>query len=458
MKTDPQPGQRPVEDGILRKWIASCDPFTPIHPSDPRYFDLERVEAEGAFVSLRGRDHASSLATAIRLSEGWSCQLFSGFIGTGKSTELRRLVDELESDGYSVLLADAKEYHDLGRALSIEDLMIVNAGAFAEKTAARLERETLRDSFWHRLGEFFRHDVELGEFKIPLAVGDLKIGIKHAKPFWLQVREALSLSPGKLRAHCHDFIRQCAEEIAEKEPDSKGIVFVLDSLERLSAPTERFREVMQSVVRVLTEYSDFLRLPGCHVIYTVPPYVQMVNPGLRAFYDRVSHVLPAVKVIQRGPLKQPGPYQPGIQALAELVGQRIPIDEVFGERRDLLEMLVAYSGGHVRTLLLFIRELLYQASDSGLPPTLADIETVVQSFREPAKLRVWEESALLLDRVLDNGTLEGLSEESYGELARLMDDQIVLCYRYGDGWYDVQPLVRDHVRNLARKIRARRDG
>jgi hypothetical protein len=33
-----------------------------------------------------------------------------------------------------------------------------------------------------------------------------------------------------------------------------------------------------------------------------------------------------------------------------------------------------------------------------------------------------------------------------------MDSYIVLCYRNGDGWYEIHPLVRDYVQRLAREL------
>ncbi len=40
-------------------------------------------------------------------------QLLSGFRGTGKSTELRRLKDQLQASGYLVVLCDIEDYINL---------------------------------------------------------------------------------------------------------------------------------------------------------------------------------------------------------------------------------------------------------------------------------------------------------------------------------------------------------
>ena len=100
-------------------------------------------------------------------------------------------------------------------------------------------------------------------------------------------------------------------------------------------------------------------------------------------------------------------------------------------------------------LISFIRELLIRARRRGLPPTENEIERVVQPFREQAGVAIRHESIPLLDRILRQGTIEGIREEEYPYLARFMDNYVVLCYRNGDGWYEVHPLAREIVERAA---------
>jgi len=108
----PTPEQHRVDDDTLRRWLADCDPYRPLPLEDHRYFDFNEP-VPGTDRPLRGRDHIAYLKDAIELSEDGSCQLFSGFGGTGKSTELARLAEDLEGTGYSVLLVNGQDYHDL---------------------------------------------------------------------------------------------------------------------------------------------------------------------------------------------------------------------------------------------------------------------------------------------------------------------------------------------------------
>ncbi len=448
----PAGGRTTVGITTLRQWLDDCDPQTPIDPSDRRYFNLDQVEVDGELIPLRGEDHIDGLYDTITLREGQSCQLFSGFSGTGKSTELRRLTRRLEEDGYSVMLVNAQDYHDLNHELVIGDLLIVLAGAFGEAVAERLGKGVLKESYWKRFLEFLDQDVELQEIKLPTGMADLKIGIRHQEPFWVKARNALSGSLGKLRQDSHSYVQECVEAVNEADDPSRGVVFILDSLERLTAPVTHFRDVMESAIRVFTHYPDFLRLPKCHVIYTIPPYVQLISPGLKDRYDRASLVLPAIKVLERG--EDIKAFSPGVDALAALLRKRVPLERIFGSRNDLLKKLITYSGGHVRTLIAFTRELLFRSKRRGLPVSEEDIERVVQPFREQAGMAIWRESVPLLERIQEKGTVEGIREDEYAFLARFMDNYVVLCYRNGDGWYEIHPLARDIVSRLAAEVKA----
>ncbi len=442
-------------DEVLAEWIELCEPLHPLDPATEEdqklYVDLGFVMEDGKKIRLRGDNHIEQMHDAVRLGGRGrqSCQLFSGFSGTGKSTELRRLKSRLEEDGYCVLLADAQDHHDLGHALTLEDLTVVIAGAFGEATAHRLGHDVITKSYWQRLLDFLQTDVELGDVKIPGGPGDLKVGIKHQRPFWLKIRDALSLAPWKLKEHNHSFIAQCIADLRDSKPRPHGIVFILDSLEKLYAPRSELHKVMTSLVQVLSDFPEHLHLPGCHAIYTIPPYVQLMNPQLGDRY-RVSGVLPAVKVVERAdtpyaPLRR---YTPGIEQLVKLVARRVPLDKVFGARRDLLEDLIVDSGGHVRTLLRLMKELLIQSRRRGLPPDEEALRRVVVPFRQKLENVIPRSSLGTLEQILRQGSLKGLEDSDHEALAALMQNYAVLSYSNGADWFEIHPLVRETVRQL----------
>ncbi|PRQ10188.1 hypothetical protein [Enhygromyxa salina] len=446
-----------VSDDELREWMNACDPKAPIPPSDPRFVDFYRFAFEGEELSLRGEDPDAGLATladAIELAGDTSCQLFSGFSGTGKSSELLGLKQELEAKGYLVLLADASEYLNLRHPLTITDLLVVVAAAFGDVANERIGADLGKAGYLRRVLDVVRQDVELDGLKLPTGIGDLRLAINTNQPFWTKARERLAVSIGRLRADAHGYVEEIVTKLRVQEPAARGVVFIFDSLEKIrSARPEEFGAVIQSIVEVFVNQAELLRFP-CHVVYTMPPYVRQLELG--TLYTQVSEVLPAIRVHERQRItlatgserSVPARYAPGIEALCEVVRRRIPVERVFGDDDALLRELVAYSGGHVRLLLTFVRDALLKIKRTGLPIAALSIKQVLQRHREDAERNLWRERLPILRDVLAHGELPGMPLAQLPVLASVLDDYTVLCYRNGDGWYDVHPLVREKLLEL----------
>ena len=430
----------------LRDWMQRCDPTTPVSRSDERFVDFYRFEYEGETLSLRGEDSNAglpALADAIDLAGEQSCHLFSGFSGTGKSSELLGLKDDLEAHGYVVLIADAFDYLNLRRPLTISELLIVVAAAFGDVASKQMDKDMAATSYLSRFVDFVNQDVDLGGLTLPAGIVDLKLGINTNQPFWMQARDSLAASVGKLREHAHGFVAEIIKKLEETHPNTRGVVFVFDSLEKIrSAQPEGFGAVIESIIDVFVNQAALLRFP-CHIIYTLPPYVRQLELG--TLYTHVTEVLPAIRVHER---QSTVPYAPGVEALSEVVRRRIPVARIFGADETLLKKLVAYSGGHVRLLLTFVRDTLLRVKRTGLPVKAIDVERVLQRHREDVERTLWSERLPLLRDVLEHGELPGMDRSKLPILASLLDDYTVLCYRNGDGWYDVHPLARDKLLQL----------
>ena len=84
----------PMTD-VLTGIYNAIDPFRPLEPGDPAYVDCE-AERVDANVLL-------DLGPEIIRSDRYTCQLYAGHRGAGKSTELLRLKADLESKGCFVV-------------------------------------------------------------------------------------------------------------------------------------------------------------------------------------------------------------------------------------------------------------------------------------------------------------------------------------------------------------------
>lgn len=430
----------------LRQWMKACDPATPIDPSAPEFVNFYRFEHDGQEVSLRGEDMDAglpALADAIELAADRSCQLFSGFSGTGKSSELRGLKHNLEASGYVVLLADASDYLNLRRPLTISELLIVVAAAFGEAADDHASATLSQAGYLDRFLDFVKQDVELNNIGLPAGIVDLKLGISTNQPFWMQARDRIAASIGRLRDHAHGYVAEIANRLQMQTASARGVVFIFDSLEKIrSARPEDFGDVIESVAEVFVNQAELLRFP-CHMVYTIPPYVRHLELG--TLYTQVTEVLPAIRVHDR---QSTNAYAPGVDALCEVVRRRIPVPRIFGVDETLLRRIAMESGGHVRLLLTFVRDALLRIKRSGLPVSTLVVDRVLQRHREDAERNLWSERLPLLRDILAYGELPGMSRSQLPVLASLLDDFTVLCYRNGDGWYDVHPLVRDKLIEL----------
>src|SRR6185312_8045091 len=115
----------------------------PLQPDDPLYEPI--YEHEGC------EDPVDLMQTRIEFSEVESVQMFSGFRGSGKTTELLRLKQRLEAQGCVVLYGDALEYLNPAEPIDIADLLIVVAGAFSDAVRKLLGTDPAGESYWVRI-------------------------------------------------------------------------------------------------------------------------------------------------------------------------------------------------------------------------------------------------------------------------------------------------------------------
>lgn len=101
-------------------------------------------------------DPVQKISTLIDFDGVESIRLFSGFRGSGKTTELLRLKRDLEQNGYFVLYADALNYVNAAEPIEITDLLMVMAGAFSDALEENLKKNIVHETYWDRLLTFLK--------------------------------------------------------------------------------------------------------------------------------------------------------------------------------------------------------------------------------------------------------------------------------------------------------------
>ena len=135
----------PSDRAILRRLYANLADAA-LQPESPFY--------EPVYQNLGLDDPVQQISTLIDFDGIESIRLFSGFRGSGKTTELLRLRRLLEERGYFVLYADALNYVNAAEPIEITDLLMVMAGAFSDALEEELGSNIAQESFWDRIWRF----------------------------------------------------------------------------------------------------------------------------------------------------------------------------------------------------------------------------------------------------------------------------------------------------------------
>ncbi|MBO1350808.1 MAG: AAA family ATPase [Hormoscilla sp. GUM202] len=184
---------------LRRSFFRACNPSKTIDMADAaeRKYYID-------FASVRGAETVRELGETISLTNpDPSCQLFTGHIGCGKSTELLRLKQELEQDGFHVVYFESDRELDIGD-VDISDILLAIAHQIGESLSAA--KVSLPGQYFTNLlkecADFLQAPVELGvEVDIPIGLGKLKAQTKDSPKLRSQLRQYLEpQTEGLLRA------------------------------------------------------------------------------------------------------------------------------------------------------------------------------------------------------------------------------------------------------------------
>ncbi|HMF54843.1 MAG TPA: ATP-binding protein [Pyrinomonadaceae bacterium] len=434
----------------------------PLKPDTERYRQLYQplYEHPGC------EDPVQLLETYVEFSDVESIQLFSGFRGSGKTTELLRLKKQLEQQGYVVLYADAVEYVNPSEEIDISDLLIVLAGAFSdalEEWAEQLQESVklANESYWTRLKTYLtRTIVNLEEAGVKLEANtpakevlggvkagiDLKLALKESPSFRRNLQQFLQNRIGELRAEVVAFFQDGVKAVKQVWGDEKQVVFIFDSLEQLRGSLTNEREVLRSVERVFASHLNLLELPYVHVIYTVPPWLEFVMPGVDI------NTLWTIKLWNNDPPRSH--YEYGWNALRSLVLKRLgkeACQKVFNcqtiEPFTAADDLIDACGGDLRIMLRLLRETLLRAR--SLPISQEAISGAITSVRGDF-MSISIEDARWLAQIGEQRKhgLPDTNPESVNRLTRFLDTHFVLYLKNGEKWYDTHPLIREEVTKI----------
>src|SRR5688500_2737393 len=430
-------------DGEFLKAFYQALVDRPLEPDDGWYVALYR---DG---TLNESDPIEQIATSIEWSPLESTHLFSGFRGTGKSTELRRLRARLQRTGrHVVVLCDMVETLNLAPPVDAADFLIGVAGAFGdalEDDPDLLGQDPARTSYWQRVIGLFQDshvdlEVQMGA-TAGVASATLKSNLRQDPTFRDRLRQRMEGHLGRLVEDVHAYLSECVGLLRARHGDETEVVLLLDSIEQIRGTSVGNAEnVYASVEALFSNHADSLKFPDLHVVYTVPPWLKIRSPGIAGEYGGMQ-LLPCVRVRTIAG----EPYAPALDALEQVVGRRGDWKRLLGERERLDQLLLA-SGGYLRDLFRMLQGCLRQARGKPLPIDDRTLEVAVHEVRN-SYLPLARSDARWLASIGRSKAPElavhraGEEAANLYDLGRMFDTHLVLCYLDKAEWYDVHPLL-----------------
>ena len=399
----------------------------PIEPGHPFYVEIWEHSDHDPIQRLRKH---------ILWTEVESLQLFSGFNGSGKTTQLRRLQRELEARGYLVVYADAENYLNLREPVEIQELLITIAGAFSDN----LDPSLLIDSYWDRLVNYLeKTEVSFSEATLKTPAVSFKAELKSSPTFRQRIRKTIESRLPEFRRQVQAFVEEAVKTVNAKTP-GRRIVFLFDSFEKLRGTVSNEDEVMASVERVFGRNMNLLQLPFVHCVYSVPAFVPF-------FVGNAEVVLiPTIKLWKKRVHGEEQPHEAGQNVMREILKKRFGSNaqRLLGE--PIAQSLIDASGGDLRYLLRLFREALLATRSLPIPERVAQqaIATVRNDFKPSVEDARWLDK-IHREQAADPQTAKAADVNRF---MRLLDSHMILLYKNETSWYDSLPLIREEVERI----------
>ncbi len=402
--------------------------------------DIAQALDKGRYVAhLQGpRDALGRLKAEISHREGDGVYLFTGQIGSGKSTELLRLKSELSGPMCKVFYCDLEDWLNLNAPIDLSGMLLALVASWVDTVGSLLGKRTPVE----RLTDFLtRTNISLTGINLGAGMGEakaqLQLALKTDEAFRARLESAIKDNVGSFVRQAHGFVSELVADIC---PQHEKCVLIADSLEKIRGYGDDADKVYETVQRLFLSEGTALRLPGVHVVYSVSPFLLAQNPQLPSILGQGVVVnMPSVHVFQK---RSNTLDTEGVKQMTDLVARRYAGWQNFIPP-DLLAELIRDCGGDLRDYLRAIKVVLLE-QEADPDSTREALLDVVRSQISPPRLvpsahiawmaRLERSHDPELDDKVDNVVFQ-----------RYLATKHILAYLNGDAWYAIHPLLRAWV-------------
>jgi len=431
-----------------------------------RTLKAQNVEDQKCYIDfseVRGEDIISTLKDSITVwnPDEPTCNLFTGHIGCGKSTELLRLQVELEAADFHVV------YFESSEDLEITDVDIADVFlAIASRISKSLDKiileepkkfQELLQGAWNILNsevtgvkgkigdKEFGVNVDGQKLSLSLGIGEITTKMKSDSTLRTKINQYLA--PQKtnlLQAINQELLEPAIAKL--KQQGKNGLVVIVDNLDRIENTIKPWSRTQQEYIFV--DQGEFLTKLNCHIIYTMPLALKFSNEYgiLTARFPQEPKILPMVPVkYSDGRIHERGLALMRQMILARAFPNLAPedrlnkVNEIF-DVPETLDRLCQVSGGHVRDILKLLNPWIMK--DKKFPLQSNTLEQIIRDRRNEMSLTISDEEWELLRRVKE--TQHVSDDKGYQKLIR---SRFVFEYRDKQDkrqlWFDVNPILAE---------------
>ncbi len=423
----------------LKKIYQAFDP-APLSAADSDlYVPLDDVRGSSGLVSR--------LAKTIRLSDKPTFQLLAGHIGSGKSTELRRVQQELEhgDDRFFTVFCQILEDIDPADADFPEVLMAIIRQVACD-LRNRLGIELKPGYFkqrWADVKGLLGSEVTLESLDLSAGLAKVTAAVKSSPSTRNEVRRALEPRTGSWIGAANEVLSEATSRLAKE--GYAGLVIIVDDLDKLSVEETKERTASVAERLFLTRHAQLTAF-NCHTIYTVP-LALAYSCKEREIASRYGKIAPEVVPLTRLHDHNGKKRAAGFERFRAIVARRIEkagaaMRDVFA-RSAVLDRVIALSGGHPRALMTFIREALV---GGDLPVTAETVNRVAAEAGRGCSRYLHEGHWAVIEQVRHTRTIERTPAND-PFITSLLANCLILHYLNDRESYRLNPLLPRRTRN-----------
>ena len=408
----------------------------PLDKDDPRYVPTGEARGDFRFAKLYKQLGVDPHTLQLRQPQQTQYILFCGHVGCGKSTELRQQSAKLHRpEAYCCVFLDVLveldphnlEYSDISVALAKRLLDQLDEQQVPIDT---LFLTPLQDWFTeqveqHQTTHAFACDIKAGlqgKTGIPF-IGGLFTAITAACKtntlYKKELRRALKQSFGQFSQAFNQLVLHAEQQLQQTQQGQK-ILFVVDGTDRMRQ-ADRQRLLIDDVYQLQ-------QLHGCF-IYCAPIGLIYQENSINQLFHYVCK-LPMIKLADKGDHQ---PYQPGHTALKNMVYRRAA-PELF-DPPELVDTLIAHSGGHPRDLLRLLN-YAFQAAEGDVFNQAAVDDAIRQLASDYRRLLTTDDYAFLYQ--IDQAPSD---ETNHSDQAQHLLYHLALL-EYNGFWWQSHPIIR----------------